>query len=65
MYIVYLKAYANHLLGVQVMATTSLQCNGLSEIQLSVYFRLKIERQVKYVRMGEVLTQVWLKSIKK
>ena len=28
--IVYLKTYANHLPGVQVMATFSLQCNNLS-----------------------------------
>ena len=48
MYIVYLKAYANHLPGVQVMATISLQCNGLSEIYSSVYFRLKIARQVEH-----------------
>ena len=35
--IVYLKAYANHLSGVQVMTTISLQCNGLSKIHSSVY----------------------------
>ena len=28
-YIVYLKAYANHLVGVQVIATINLQCNSL------------------------------------
>ena len=44
----YLKAYANHLPGVQVMETISLQCNGLSHIHSSVYFRLKIVRQVEH-----------------
>ena len=38
----HLKAYANHLPGVQVMATISLQCNGLSQIDSNAYFRLKI-----------------------
>ena len=41
-WIVYLKAYANHLKGVQVMETISLQCNSLSQIHSRVYFRLKI-----------------------
>ena len=47
-YIVYLKAYANHLKGVQVMETISLQCNSLYQIHSSVYFRLKIARQVEH-----------------
>ena len=42
----YLKAYANDLKGVQVMETISLQCNSPSQIHSSVYFRLKIARQV-------------------
>ena len=42
-----LKAYANHLLGVQVIETISLQSNGLSQIHSSVCFRLKIARQVE------------------
>ena len=37
-----INAYANHMLGVQVMATISLQCNSLSQIHPSVFFRLKI-----------------------
>ena len=41
-YIEHLKAYANHLSGVQVMTTISLQCNSLSQIHSSAYFRLKI-----------------------
>ena len=65
LYIVYLKAYANHLPEVQVMATISLQCNGLSQIHSSVYLRLKIVWQVEHTYMGEVLTQVWLKFVKK
>ena len=40
----YLKAYANHLPGVQVMATISLQYNGLSQIHSRAY-------------IGEVLTR--------
>ena len=40
--IVYLKVYANHLKGVQVMETFKLQCNSLSQIDSSVYFRLKV-----------------------
>ena len=31
-YIVHLEAYANHLSGVQVMATIGLQCNSLSQV---------------------------------
>ena len=41
-YILHLKPYANHLSGIQVMAIISLQCNSLSQIHSSVYFRLKI-----------------------
>ena len=44
--------------GVQVMATITLQCNRLYQIHSSVYFRLKIARQVE-----KMLIQVWLKSI--
>ena len=44
------------------MATISLQCNSLSQIHSNVYFRLKL---IDRAYMGEVLTQVWLKSIKK
>ena len=39
---VYLKVCANHLKGVQVMATINLQCNSSSQIHSSVYFRLII-----------------------
>ena len=31
-WIVYLKVYANHFKGVQVMATFNLQCNSLSQV---------------------------------
>ena len=48
--------FANHLLGVQVMATISLQCNSRSQIHSSVYFRLKI---VEHTYIGEVLIQVY------
>ena len=44
----YLKAYANHLPGVQVMEIIGLQCNGLSQIHSSVHFRLKIVQQVEH-----------------
>ena len=37
----YLKDYENHLKGIQVMPTISLQCNSLSKIHSSAYFRLK------------------------
>ena len=38
----YLKVYANanHMKGLQIMATINLQCNSLSQIHSSVYFRL-------------------------
>ena len=45
---IYLKAYANHMKGVQVVAIISLQCNSLYQIHSSVYFRLKIARQVEH-----------------
>ena len=38
-----MKVYANHLKGVQVMATIILQCNSPSQIHSSVYFRLAID----------------------
>ena len=60
----YLKAYANHLPGVQVIATISLQCNGPSQIHSSVYFKLKILMTGR-AYIGEVVTQKWLKSVKK
>ena len=41
-YIVYLKFYANHMKGVQVMVTVNLQCNNLSQILSSAFYRLKI-----------------------
>ena len=44
----HLKVYANHLKGVQVMAAINLQCKSLSQIHSSVYFKLKIVRQVEY-----------------
>ena len=42
------------------MAEINLQCNRLSQTHSSVLFRLKI-----LVYKGEVLNQVWLKSVKK
>ena len=41
-WIVQLKIYANHLLGIQVMEEINLQCNNLSQTHSSVFFRLKI-----------------------
>ena len=41
------------------MATISQQCNSLSQIHSSVYFSM-----IGRAYMGEVLTQVWQKSIK-
>ena len=52
----YLKAYANHLLGVQVMATISLQCNSLSRY-IQVLLQAENSRTGRAC-MGEVLTQV-------
>ena len=43
------------------MATICLQCNGLSQIQMAENKIYVTGR----VYMGEVLTEVWLKSIKK
>ena len=59
----YLKAYANDLPGVQVMATISLQCNDLSQIHSSLLQAENTMTGRAYI--GEVLTQFWLKSIKK
>ena len=57
----HLKAYANHLWGVQVMAIISLQCYSLSQIHL-----LQAENSMTgRAYMGEALVQVWLKSVKK
>ena len=47
------------------METFSLKCNSLSQIHSSVYFKLKIVAMTGRACMGEVLTQVWLKSVKK
>ena len=46
------------------MAIISLQCNSLSQIHSSACFKLKIVSTGRGW-MGEVLIQVWLKSIKK
>ena len=63
MYIVYLKVYANHLSGVQVMATIDLQYNSFSQIHRCL---LQAENSMTGRGcMGEVLIQVWLKSVKK
>ena len=51
----------NHLPGVQVMAIINLQCSSLSQIHSSVFESSMTGR----VYMGEVLTQVWLKYVKK
>ena len=63
--ILHLKGYAHHLSGVQFMAIISLQCNSLSQIHSSVYFRLKIHSMTGRGYMGEALIQVCLKSIRK
>ena len=65
MYIVYLKAYANHLPGIQVMTTISLQCNGHSEIRTLKCLLQAENNMTGRACMGEVLIQVWLKSVKK
>ena len=60
--IVYLKAYANHLKGVQVMATISLQCNSLA---FSNTFKCLLQAENSMTGrayMGEVLIQVWLRN---
>ena len=62
--IVYLKAYANHLKGVQVIETISLQCNSLSQIHSSMHL-LQDEISMESELVWKVLTQVWLNSIKK
>ena len=51
----YLKFYANHMKGVQVMVTVNLQCNSLSQINSSVFYRLKIVAMTCRAYMGEVL----------
>ena len=57
---VYLKFYANHMKGVQVMVTVNLQCNSPSQIILQAE-----NGMTGRAYMGEVLIKVWLKSIKK
>ena len=52
-----MKAYANHLKGVKVMATISLQCNSLSQIHT---FKCLLQAEISMIGrayMGEVLTQ--------
>ena len=61
----HLEAYENHLSGVQIIATINLQCNSLFQIHSSVYLRLKINSMTDRACMGEVMTQVWLKSVNK
>ena len=46
----------NHIKGVQVMATINLQCNSLSQIHFSVFYRLKIVWQI-----GHTLKKCWYK----
>ena len=43
----YLKVHANYLPGIQVMATISLQCNGLAEIrqEMSELFDIQVNAQ--------------------
>ena len=45
------------------MATFNLQCNSLSQIHSSVYFRLKVVMTGR-AYIGEMLIQIWLKSMK-
>ena len=52
----YLKAYANHLLEVQVMAIISLQCNSLSQLRSSVYLLQAENSMTGRSCIGEVLT---------
>ncbi len=64
----YPEAYANHFSGVQVMATINLQCNySLLQIHSSVFFMQAENNNIMTggAYMGEMLLQVWLKSIKK
>ena len=61
----YLEAYANHLLGVQVMATISLQCNNLSQIHSSVLAANSMTDRACIGEVMSLMTQVWVKSFKK
>ena len=47
------------------MAIISLQCNSLSQIHSSAYILQAENNMTGRGWMGEVLIQVWLKSIKK
>ena len=49
---------------VQVMVTVNLQCNSLSQINSSVVLQAE-NSMTGRAYMGEVLINVWLKSIKK
>ena len=60
----HLKVYANHMKGVQVTEIIYLHCNSPSQIHLGVYFRLK-NSMTGGAYMGDVLKQIWLKSMKK
>ena len=57
----HLKAYANHLKGVQVMATISLQFSNTFQC----FLQAENSMTGTVEDMGEVLIQVWKKFIKK
>ena len=47
------------------MATFNLQCNSLSQIHSSVYVLQAESSMIGRAYIGEMLIQIWLKSMKK
>ena len=60
-----MKVYANHLKGVQVMATINLQCNSPYQIHSCKCLLQTDNSMTSRAYIGEVLIQIWLKSMKK
>ena len=61
----YLKFRLNNSKGVQVMETINMQCKSTSEIHQAACFMLKVVCLVARAYIGEVLIQIWLKSVQK
>ena len=47
------------------METINMQCKSISQIQLGICFMLKVVCLVATACIGEVLIQIWLKSMQK
>ena len=47
------------------METINMQCKSISQIHLGICFMLKVVCLVEHTYIGEVLIQIWLKSMQK